>query len=120
MIFKKWPARASRRNAPQPGLVAPRLRLLLLRRLIRLVRLVTTLWRRRGLLLLLGRRRSAVLGHLRLLWRVDARRALKGHLLHLVAQVWPLLLLLLLRWLGVRVVPADGGGHARGVAVVYG
>lgn len=63
-----------------------------------------------------------MLGHLRLLWGVDARWALQGHLLHLVAQVWSLLLLrlLLLRWLGVRVITADGGGHARGVAVVYG
>lgn len=64
-----------------------------------------------------------MLGHLWLLWGVDARRALQGHLLHLIAQVWPLVLLLrllLLRWLGVRVITADGGGHARGVAVVYG
>jgi hypothetical protein len=75
-------------------LLALRRRLLLLRWLIRLIRLVTTLRRCRRLLL--WRRRSAMLRHLWLLWRVNARRALQRHLLHLRAQVWPLLLWLLL------------------------
>jgi hypothetical protein len=63
-----------------------------------------------------------MLGHLWLLCRVNARRALQRHLLHLGAQVWSLLLLLLLlRWLRrVRVVSTNGSWHTCGVAVVYG
>ena len=58
-------------------------------------------------------------GHLRLLRRVDARRALQRHLLHFAAEVWPLLLLLGRR-LCVWVISANGSRHACGVAVVYG
>jgi hypothetical protein len=86
-------------------------RLLLLRRLVSLIRLVTTLGRCRRLLLL-RRRRSAVFGHLWLLWRVDACRTLQRHLLHLGAQVWPLLLLLLRGLRRVRIVPTNGSRHS--------
>lgn len=91
-----------------------RLALGLLLRLIRLIRLVSSMrgcWRGRVL-----RRRSATLRHLWVLWRVDATWALKRHALHLRAQIAPLLRRGLL---SVRVVAAYCGGHAR-VATVDG
>lgn len=83
------------------------------RRLVRLISLVTA-WRRRGLLLRLGRRRRARIRRLRVLRRVNAARAVERHSVHLMAQIGPLL-----GWgLGVRLVaPGHAGG---GVSVVDG
>lgn len=98
------------------------LRLLLLWRLVRLIRLVTTLRWRRLLLLLLRWRRRTVLRHGWLLRRVHASRAFERHALHLRAQIRPLLLLWLLLLLrrDVRVIAAYSCGHGDRVAVVDG
>lgn len=101
-----------------------------LRCLVRLISLVGTLHGRlRRLLLRLGRRGRTSIGDLRVLRGVDAAGTVERHALHLVGEVWSLLLLLLLemgRWgLGVRLVatrlPLLRRRHAcHGVSVVDG
>lgn len=91
------------------------LRLRLLWCLVGLVCLISTLCR---WCLLLGRCWRTVLWHGRLLRRVQAARALERHVLHLVAQIGPLLLLLLLRRRHVGFVATDSGRHSDGVPVV--
>lgn len=94
-------------------------RLLLLWRLVRLVRLISTLRRCYLLLLLLRWWRRTVLRHGWLLCRVHARRALERHARHLRAQIGPLLLLLLL-WRNIRFIAPHGRGHGNRVSVVDG
>ena len=77
------PIEVTRITTSHALLTLNRRRLLLLWRLVRLVRLISTLRRRRCLLL--RWRRRIVFGHRRLLRRVHARGALERHALHLRA-----------------------------------
>lgn len=116
---RRSPVEVTRITASHALLTLSR-RLLLLWRLVRLVRLISTLRRRCLLLLLLLRWRwRAVFRHGWLLCRVDARRALERHARHLRAQIGPLLLLLLRRR-DVRFIAAYSRGHGNRVAVVDG
>ena len=114
---RRSPVEVTRITASHALLTLSR-RLLLLWRLVRLIRLISTLRRRCLLLLLLLRWRwRTMLRHRWLLCRVHARRALERHALHLRAQIGPLLLLL--RW-DVWLIAAYSRGDGDRVSVVDG